>query len=118
MLIFVTVLENITSRKDHTWKLTLGTQELLPDQVKELSMALNKFVFTALKVDEFKSEEEEILENLESGFEDTGKSQAQRIRAVLFVLWKQDKKGFDSFDLYYRHMTEIYINHLKGKIEQ
>jgi len=117
MLIIPTVLENLTSRKDKTWKLTMGTQELTPDQVRELSIALNRYIFTAIKVDEFRSEEKDTLDQLESGFEETGKTQSQRIRAVLFLLWKQDNKGFTEFDTYYKHSTELYINHLKTKIE-
>jgi len=117
MLIIPTVLENLTSRKDGTWKITLGSNELLPDQVKELAAALNKFIFTAIKVDEFRSEEKDTLDQLESGFEETGKTQSQRIRAVLFLLWKQDNKGFTEFDTYYKHSTELYINHLKTKID-
>ncbi len=117
MLIINTILESISSRRDKSFKLIFGTNELTPDQVKEVSAALQKFIYLALKVDDFKTEEKEILDDLESGYEDTNKSQSQRIRAVLFILWKQSTKGFEDFELYYKHMTEMYISHLKSKIE-
>ncbi len=116
MLIISSILENITSRKDSTWKLTLGTQELTPDQVKELTVALNKFVFAAFKIAPFREPEKQALENLKADYEDGQKSQSQRIRAVLFILWGQDKEGYDDFELYYRNKTEKYIEHLKSKI--
>ena len=117
MLILNTILENLTSRKDRTWKLTFSTNELTPDQVKELSIALNKFIFLALKIDEFKSTEVTMLSDLESGMDDNAKTQSQRIKAVLYKLWNQNTEGFDQFDTYYRSKTEKYIEHLKGKIE-
>lgn len=44
------------------------------------------------------------------------KTQAQRLRAALFVLWKQrGEKG--SFDDYYKQMTERFIEWVKEKLE-
>ncbi len=117
MLILSTILENLTSRKDRTWKVTFSTNELTPDQVKELSIALNKFIFLALKIDEFKSTEVSILSDMESGMDDNSKTQSQRIKAVLYKLWTQNREGFDQFDSYYKSKTEKYIDHLKSKIE-
>lgn len=45
------------------------------------------------------------------------KSQSQRIRNTLFVLWKQDNEGMD-YETYYRNKTEKYIEHLKSKIKE
>jgi len=117
MLILSSILENITSRKDRTWKLVFGTNELNPEQVSELSKAANNYIFLALKVDEFKSEEIGILSELESGMDDNSKTQSQRIKSVLYLLWKQNNEGFEKFDSFYKHKTEQYIDHLKSKIE-
>lgn len=116
MLIIISELENISTRRDRTWKLVFGTQELAPDQVAELSRAQNKAVYLALKIDEFKTAETEILESMESGYEERGKTQSQRIRAVLFKLYTQNNEGFTSFENYYQVKTEKYIEYLKGKI--
>lgn len=48
------------------------------------------------------------------------KTQAQRIRSVLYILYKQETeraKFVGSFDSFYKEKTEKYIEHLKGKIE-
>ena len=118
MIVLTTIFEGMASRRDGTFKLVFGTNELTPNQVSELSKALNKVIYMAMKIDQFKTEEVEILDGLESGYEDTGKSQAQRIRSVLFVNWKQNNRGFTDFEAYYRHQTEAFINHMKGKLEQ
>jgi|GEM_PF-742530 len=117
MQIIPAILENITSRKDKTWKLVFGTNECTPDQIKEIVKTLNDFVFLAMKKDSFKTEETEILENLESGYEGSSKSQAQRIRSVLFLLWKQGNGGYEDFNMFYQHHTENYITHLKNKLD-
>ena len=43
------------------------------------------------------------------------KSQGQRIRAVLFLLWKQENEP-GSFEEYYRDKTEKYIEFLKERL--
>ena len=117
MLILNTTFEGFSTRVDKTLKLVFGTQEVTPEQVMQLTVALQKFVYLALSVEEFRSEEKEILKNIKTDFDDTSKSQAQRIRAVLFLLWKQGNGGYEDYELFYRHHTEKYIQHLKSKIE-
>jgi hypothetical protein len=39
MLILSAILENMTSRKDKTWKIVFGSNELTPEQIHELSTA-------------------------------------------------------------------------------
>lgn len=116
MLIVPAEIESIQSRKDRSWKFVCGTGELSPDQVGELSRTQNQAVYVAIKVDQFKSAETEILESMESGYEETGKTQSQRIRAVLFKLYAQNKEGYSDFEAFYRAKTEKYIEHLKTKI--
>jgi len=45
------------------------------------------------------------------------KSQSQRIRATLYILWKQNPEDL-TFEAYYQSKTEKYIEYLKAKIEQ
>lgn len=44
------------------------------------------------------------------------KSQAQRIRAILYVYWKQAGEKGEFKDFYHR-ATEKYINEIKGHLE-
>lgn len=111
-------IEGIQSRKDKTCKISLGTNELTP-QNAALVFGLNqKFAFVALKPDEFKTDEKEIIENLQSGYEDSSKTPSQRLRGVLFVLWKQNEQGYDDFNDFYRHKVEAVIEHFKSKIDE
>jgi hypothetical protein len=45
------------------------------------------------------------------------KSQSQRIRAVLFILYKQNPEDM-TFEEYYQNKTEKYIESLKARIEE
>lgn len=44
------------------------------------------------------------------------KSQSQRIRAVLYLLWKQGGE-LEDFNIYYKQRTEKIIEWLKNKLE-
>lgn len=41
------------------------------------------------------------------------KKPSQRLRAVLFVAWKQNTDQTEDFDAYYRRRMEALINHIK-----
>jgi len=114
MLILGHEIENITSRKDHTWKITLGTQELSPEQSAEIVKLIGKFVYVAYKVDEFKPKELEIISNLQSEFEFKEKSPSQRLQAVFYRLWEHDSEGYQDFQLYYRFRMEKVISYYKS----
>jgi len=45
------------------------------------------------------------------------KSESQRQRNVLYLLWKQNKEGYDDFKLYYKYRMEKIIDWLKQKLE-
>lgn len=44
------------------------------------------------------------------------KTPSQRIRSVLFVLWKQNPEGHKEFSTYYQQKMGAIIDHLKEKI--
>lgn len=46
------------------------------------------------------------------------KTPSQRIRGVLFVLWKQNQEGHKEFSTYYQQKMGAIIDHLKSKIEE
>ena len=45
-----------------------------------------------------------------------GKTQSERIRNSLYVLWSKTGKPLEDFNLYYKQQTEAFINIIKGKI--
>ncbi len=116
-ILFGAAIEGLQSRKDQTISIRLGTQELAADVAGQLFGLQNAFVYVALKVEDFGREEIERLEALEADMmDDHRKSHSQRLRAVLFLNWKQDDKGFKTFATYYDAQMEIIISHYKSKL--
>lgn len=113
VLLQVTV-ENITSRKDKTIKIVLGTQEVTPSQAGSLFELLNQLAFILISPKGIGQQEIDEVDAVDVDL--GGKTQSQRIRAVLYKLFEQNNEGFSSFDNYYKSKTEKYIEHLKTKI--
>ena len=44
------------------------------------------------------------------------KTTSERVRAVLFVAFEQDHKGFKDFDSYYKARMEVFIDHVKKEL--
>lgn len=117
MLVVGAILESYRSLKDKTIKLTFETQEPNAEQLMAIAKLNQTFGFLAFKEDQFKQEEKDSLESLESGYEDKGKTRSQRLRSVLFVNWKQEPKGYKTFEDYYNYQMEQLINHFKQKLD-
>lgn len=101
----------MSSRKDHSISFGVSTPELTPEQAAafihlhgvNVRMMIQPLDVEADAFIEVKSEKE-------------AKTQAQRIRAVIFVMWRQDGRNGD-FEDFYRHKTEKIIEWLKTKLE-
>jgi len=109
------IIESITTRKDRTVKIVMGTQELSQGNAGEVFSLMNKLVVTYI------SQKETIDQNEMSQVDKIdpelgGKTQSQRIRNTLYLLWQQGNEGHKDFDSYYKNKTEQYIEHLKSKI--
>lgn len=114
-LLLSTYIENITTRKDKSVKITLGTQELSPSKAGELFTLLNQLAVAYISPKEISQREIDQVDKVDAEFE--GKSQSQRIRNVLFKLFSQNPEGYKDFDTYYKQKTELYIEHMKSKIQ-
>ena len=114
-LLIPTLVENISTRKDRTVKIVLGTQELSPAKAGELFNLMNQVAMTYICPKGVSQSEIDQVDQASPNME--GKSQSQRIRNVLYKLYEQNNEGFKSFDDYYRSKTDKIIEHLKNKIE-
>jgi hypothetical protein len=114
-IILPAYIENITTRKDKTVKVTIGTQELSQGKAGELFTLLNNLAVVYISTKEISQKEIDQVDKLDPEFE--GKTQSQRIRNVLYKLFQQDSEGFKDFDQYYKSKTDRYIEHLKAKIK-
>lgn len=98
------------SRSDGSAGLRFATQELTSEEFAELKRNLNSFGWLV-----FLPQEAEIELPKEAITDDT-KKPSQRMRAVLFLLWK--KKGEDGdFDAFYRGQMEGIIDRIKAKLD-
>lgn len=110
------ILEGVSTRKDRTLSLRLSTQELSPAQAGELVQMNGKVC--AVYITEKESIPQGVIDQVEEADIDLpGKSQGQRIRSVLYVLFTQDTEGHKTFNEYYHAKTEKIITHLKSKIK-
>ncbi len=118
MLMIPAICESFRSLKDKTLKVTFETNEPTGEQLVQLSGMNGKFGFLVFKEDALKEQELKALEALRSNPDESkGKSKGQRLRAVLYINWEQDKLGYEVFDDYYNFQMERLIMHFKDKLD-
>ena len=64
MILISGQIESIKSRKDKTTAIVLGSQEMSPKIAGELFSLQNSFVYVAIKEEEFKTNELEVLKRV------------------------------------------------------
>ena len=118
--VFAATVENVTTRKDKTLKITIGTQELPPDKMAALFSMQNNIGYVAIKAEDFGQSELEALEAAKAEVTDgdTTKTASRRLRNVLYLLWKQDPEGFETSELHYASRMEQLINQIKKKLDK
>ena len=118
MIILPAILTTFRSLKDKTMKIEFETNELTPEQFMGLSQVLQSFGYLAFKKDEFRTEQISMIDELKADYEDKSKTPSKRLRDILFVAWKQKSEGYSEFESYYQFKMEMFINHIKSKLEQ
>jgi DNA primase catalytic subunit len=105
------VITTVTSKVDRSLGLRISTPELSTHERAEFMEYQNiNSIITVKPLDE---SPDEILE-VEAKME--GKTPSQRLRSVIFILWKQKgSKGI--FDNFYRTVMEAAINKVKDKLD-
>ena len=112
------ILDSYRSLRDRGLKVTFETGEISPEQIANVQYAFNKAGFLAFKPDAFATYELEEIDKLKVEFNDAGKSPAQRLRAVLFLLWKQNPEGYKTSNDHYISKMETIIEHFKKKLNR
>lgn len=105
------VITSVTSKADGSLGLRLGTPELSPTE-KAVFMELQGLNLNIL-VTPLDFETKEILE-VKS--EVDRKTPSQRLRAILFLLWKQEGEHGE-FSAYYNNKMSRIIDQLKSRLE-
>ncbi len=116
VLIVPAIYQGSRDLSDKSKKLVFQTNEVTPAQAAALQVMVQDFCYLGIKREPFLKEEIEIISDLKTDYEDTGKTPAQRLRAVLYRSWQQQSEGYKDFNLYYSFKIEGLINHFKSKL--
>lgn len=106
------ILEGVTPLKDGGVSLRFHTNEVNKDQKVMLMEFYQSFGWLLFSANEH--QESEIPKDIAK--RDSGQSPSQRLRAVLFVLWKQMGEQGD-FEAFYTQKMEAFINKVKDNLE-
>ena len=98
------------SKVDGSASLRFTTQEIPAEIFADLKRSHNAFGW--LLFSETDIEDTDVPDDLP---DDSKKTPAQRLRAVLFAKWKQEGETGD-FTTYYRSYVEKIIEHIKSKL--
>jgi hypothetical protein len=111
-------VENIASRKDRTIKITLGTQELMPNKAGELFSLNGSLVNVYISENQIANEAMHEIDKTSIDNLTTIKTPSQRLKAVFYILYKKNPEGYASFENYYLNKIEKVIDHYKKMIEE
>lgn len=116
LLLIPAIYKGSRDLADKTKNLTFQTNEVTPLQAASLQTIVQDFCYLAIKHEPFLKEEIDIITDMKTDYEDTGKTPAQRLRAVLYRNWQQQSEGYKDFNLYYAFKIEGIIGHFKSKL--
>ena len=105
------------SRKDKSIKLIFETGEIPPEKMGNIHFALDKAGWLVFAPDPFTTEQMNELDQLKVEYNDVGKPPSQRLRNVLFILWKQEPEGYKTSVDHYNAKMETLIEHFKSKLD-
>jgi hypothetical protein len=115
-MMLAAIVENVSTRRDGTIKLTLGTQEISQGKAGELFTMQNKVVAIYISVKD--SVPQKVMDMVDQADVDIpGKTKSQRQRAVLYRIWELQKEGHKTFESYYAAKMEEHITNLKSVLE-
>jgi len=107
------ILDKISTLKDGSLKITIATQELGEEDTALLFKLANKYCHVAIKESPMKEKEIKVPEFAKEFKSD--KTPGQRLRAVLYVYWDQNKPTKD-FDSFYKGYLEKIIQNVKNQL--
>lgn len=106
-----------TKSVSRTTKLTFESQESVPPElIAKVTSLVGKTGWLAFLVSDRPIDTLDVVSLPELSTETGRKSQAERIRAVLWRLWEKNGKAGDS-ETFYNQKTEQIIEHLKKQLD-
>lgn len=117
-LVLPVSVETISTRHDGSVKIVMGTYELNTQSAVKLFDLRKSEALMYLSSDNISQEELDALDGFKLDSEKTdGKTPSQRLRAVLYVYWKQHKQKDIEFDIFYLKYMNRLIENIKDKLD-
>ena len=119
LLLIPCAIESVSTRRDKTLKVVIGTQELSPSKAAELFNQWTSGVgVMAFKGEAFNYNDEELLKSIKIDAEEMGsKTPSQRLRSCLYILFERNPEGYQDFNSYYSAMMDKFIEMVKKRID-
>jgi hypothetical protein len=115
-MLLAAIVENVSTRRDGTLKITFGCQEMSSSKSGELVSMQNKVI--AIYISPKETIPQSVLDTVDSvDIDMPGKTKSQRQRAVLYRIWELQKEGHKTFESYYAAKMEEHITNLKQVLE-
>jgi hypothetical protein len=104
---------SISAKVDGSIAYRVSTPELSAEEKSTMFDLQN--VNVEVLISPFETKEEIELIDVKKDLET--KTPSQRLRAVMFLLWKKNNEGYELFETFYEKKMNGIIEHLKGKID-
>jgi len=103
------------STMSNSLRLHVDTQETLSaDSMSRLLNLYNQLGYFVMAVEQVQAED---LIDLPKIKKIDKKSQSQKIRDVIWLMWQKDDNGYEEFNDYYNWYTDLIIEKLKEKLD-
>ena len=106
-------ISKVTTMADAGMRIQVDTQELNNKEAGDIMMLKGKLGYFLFAEQPPSEEDVKNLPQIE--LEEGEKHPSQRLRAVLFVYWEQNKIK-EPFDIFYRRKIEQFINRIKEEL--
>lgn len=116
MIILPSIIESVSTRKDKTVKVVIGTQELDMRQAGEIFGLTGGYAYVAIKSEDFSPWEVKEMSEIKADLSSV-KTPSQRLRAILYLNYQQDSEQFKDFQSYYLSKMERLCEHFKSQLD-
>jgi ssDNA-specific exonuclease RecJ len=119
-LVTAATIENITTRRDNTLKVTIGTQELGPEEEAKLFQFRNKVSKILFSDDNINQEMIDAVSDAPISYEEA-KTPSQKQRAKIYVWYEKRFRGHENkpeFKEFYRNIMDRHMDRIQEKIDE
>lgn len=120
-IVLTGAIEKISTRKDGSRKVEIGTQEMGPEETAKLFEFENIFSKIYLTNEGITQDAADQIDSVKIQLPSDNKpkkkkTQSQRLRDALYILWSKTENEYSDFDNYYEDAMERLVSMVKDKI--